>query len=109
MFNIGQKVTKDVYTRAAIWANKNNAKIVQRGDEYEIVAIPEPTAKELAQSRIGELKAQLVASDYVANKLIEAYALNDMELFEMYRTKYKDKIQERKEIRAKIDELEEML
>lgn len=62
-----------------------------------------------AKARIEELKAQLVASDYVANKLIEAYALNDMELFEMYRAKYKDKIEERKAIRAKIDELEEMI
>lgn len=70
---------------------------------------PEKPAKEKAQEKIAELKAQLVASDYVANKLIEAYALNDMELFEMYRAKYKDKIQERKEIRAMIDELEEII
>lgn len=65
--------------------------------------------RENTESQIAELKAQLVASDYVANKLIEAYALNDMELFEMYRAKYKDKIEERKAIRAKIDELEEMI
>lgn len=65
--------------------------------------------RESVESQIAELKAQLVASDYVANKLIEAYALNDMELFEMYRAKYKDKIEERKAIRAKIDELEEMI
>ena len=65
--------------------------------------------RESIESQIAELKAQLVASDYVANKLIEAYALNDMELFEMYRAKYKDKIEERKAIRAKIDELEEMI
>lgn len=70
---------------------------------------PEKPAKETAQEKITELKAQLVATDYVANKLIEAYALNDMELFEMYRAKYKDKIEERKAIRAKIDELEEMI
>lgn len=62
-----------------------------------------------AEIRIKELKAELIASDYVANKLIEAYALNDMELFEVYRAKYKDKIEERKKIRAKIDELEEMI
>lgn len=109
MFNIGQRVTKDIYTRAAIWANANNARVCKRGDEYVIVSTPEPDAKEVALTRISELKAQLVASDYVANKLIEAYALNDMELFEMYRAKYKDKIEERKEIRAKIDELEEMI
>ena len=65
--------------------------------------------RENTESQIAELKAELIASDYVANKLIEAYALNDMELFEMYRAKYKDKIEERKVIRAKIDELEEMI
>lgn len=109
MFNIGDKLDKANYTKGAIWCNENNAKIEVVDGEYVIVAIPEPSEKETAQEKISELKAQLVASDYVANKLIEAYALNDMELFEMYRAKYKDKIEERKAIRAKIDELEEMI
>lgn len=109
MFNIGDKLTKENYTQGAIWCNENNAKIELIDGEYVIVAIPEPTAKETAETQIAELKAQLVASDYVANKLIEAYALNDMELFEMYRAKYKNKIEERKAMRAKIDELEEMI
>jgi hypothetical protein len=107
MFNIGDKLDKANYTQGAIWCNANNCVI--NPDTWTIEAIPEPTAKETAQEKIAELKAQLVASDYVANKLIEAYALNDMELFEMYRAKYKDKIEERKAIRAKIDELEEII
>lgn len=62
-----------------------------------------------AEIRIKELKAQLVATDYIANKLIEAYAVRDYDNFDMYTAKYKDKIQERKEIRAMIDELEEII
>ncbi len=47
MFNIGDKLTKENYTQGAIWCNYNNAMIVKQGDEYVIVAIPEPTVEEL--------------------------------------------------------------
>ena len=128
MFNYGDIIEyvdgtyDENFNNARKWANSNRATfnelidmrkeidgVLHRFYEIKEIIVPEPTAEELKQARIAELKAQLVASDYVANKLIEAYALNDMELFETYRTKYKDKIQERKEMRAKIDELEEML
>lgn len=89
--------------------DENDTEKAYDGSLWEKGYAPEKPAKEIAQEKIAELKAQLIASDYVANKLIEAYALNDMELFEMYRAKYKDKIEERKAIRAKIDELEEMI
>ena len=79
------------------------------GSLWEKGYAPKKPAKEIAQEKISELKSQLVASDYVANKLIEAYALKDYDSFDMYTAKYKDKILERKEIRAKIDELEEMV
>ena len=83
---------------------------VLKDGEYKPKSIADKETKtEETIARIEELKAQLVATDYVANKLIEAYTLNDMELFEMYRAKYKDKIEERKEIRSMIDELEEII
>ena len=36
------------YAEAALWCNENNAVIEDKGDYYEVVAIPEPTAEELA-------------------------------------------------------------
>jgi hypothetical protein len=65
--------------------------------------------RENTESQIAELKAQLVASDYVALKMSEAIALNDAELLGLLKVKYKDKLEERQAIRNRIDELEEMI
>lgn len=65
--------------------------------------------RENTKSQIAELKAQLVASDYVALKMSEAIALNDAELLGLLKVKYKDKLEERQAIRNRIDELEEIL
>ena len=65
--------------------------------------------RENTESQIAELKAQLVASDYVALKMSEAIALNDTELLGLLKVKYKDKLEERQAIRNRIDELEEIL
>ena len=65
--------------------------------------------RENTESQIAELKAQLVASDYVALKMSEAIALNDAELLGLLKVKYKDKLEERQAIRNRIDELEETL
>lgn len=53
---IGKKLYKNSkndmaqYTATAIWCNKNNAMIVDKGDYYEVVAITDPTIEEqLAQ------------------------------------------------------------
>ena len=65
--------------------------------------------RENTESQIAELKAELVASDYVALKMSEAIALNDTELLGLLKVKYKDKLEERQAIRNRIDELEEIL
>lgn len=51
--NIGYKLSKaekntKKYTEMAIWCNSNNAKIEDKGEYYEVVAvvIPEPTIEE---------------------------------------------------------------
>ena len=51
--NIGYKLSKaekntKKYTEMAVWCNSNNAKIEDKGEYYEIVAvvIPEPTIEE---------------------------------------------------------------
>ena len=65
--------------------------------------------RENTENQIAELKAKLVASDYVALKMSEAIALNDAELLGLLKVKYKDKLEERQAIRNRIDELEEIL
>lgn len=57
---IGTKIYKtdmSNYTECAIWCNANNATIEDKGDYYEVVAIPAPTFDELKQAKINELKA----------------------------------------------------
>lgn len=45
------------YTKTAIWCNQNNATIEDKGDYYEVVAIPAPALDELKQAKITEFKA----------------------------------------------------
>lgn len=70
---------------------------------------PEKPAKEKAQEKIEELKAELAKSDYIDNKFLEAIVKNDMVLLDTLKVKYKDKLEERQAIRNRIDELEEIV
>lgn len=85
MFDINDIVTKDNYTKAAIWCNANNAHIDVQDGQYVIVAnppIPEPTiaeqvAKMEAETGMTRVMRELVlsensgASDYVKAKAQE--------------------------------------
>ena len=54
MFKIGQIVTKENYTQAAIWCNKNGAHIANKNGGYVIAANPapaEPTVQERVQAK----------------------------------------------------------
>lgn len=67
---IGTKIYKDNmkdYTKTAIWCNKNNAVIEDKGDYYEVISIPSLS--------IDELKAQkLQAIDtWTANKIVGGF------------------------------------
>lgn len=79
------------------------------GSWYLLGFAPEKPAKDIAQEKIEELKAELAKSDYIDNKFIEAIVKNDSELLEALKVKYKDKLEERQAIRNRIDELEEMI
>lgn len=46
------------YREAAQWCNENRAYIEDKGDFYEVVAIPEPTAEELAAAELAKAKAE---------------------------------------------------
>jgi hypothetical protein len=83
---------------------------VSHNGEYKPKAEVEALLRrENTETQIAELKAQLVATDYIDNKFIEAMVKNDMILLDTLKIKYKDKLEERQAIRNRIDELEEMI
>ena len=47
----------EAYSQAAEWCNANNATIEDKGDYYEVVAIPAPTLDEVKENKIAELKS----------------------------------------------------
>ena len=47
----------EAYSQAAEWCNANNATIEDKGDYYEVVAIPAPTLDEEKENKIAELKS----------------------------------------------------
>ena len=52
---IGTKIYKkdmSKYTECAVWANENNAQIVDKGEYYEVVAIPAPSLDEAKQTKL---------------------------------------------------------
>ena len=70
---------------------------------FEVVKTAEPTKEEQAQFEIAELKQYLADTDYIANKLIEA--IDESELNDL-KEKYADVLKQRREARARINELE---
>ena len=57
---IGKQITKPVsdwgdYTQTAIWCNDTRAVIEDKGDWYEVVALPEPPKPTLDEARAGKL------------------------------------------------------
>lgn len=58
---LGTKIYKtdmSNYTDCAIWCNANNATIEDKGEYYEVVALPLSTLEEIKAAKIAELKAQ---------------------------------------------------
>lgn len=63
---LGTKIYKtdmSNYTECAVWCNQNNATIEDKGDYYEVVALPLPTLEEIKTAKIAELKAQRDAAE----------------------------------------------
>lgn len=94
------------YTIQEIEADEN-------GRCFQIVEIPLPTEKQLAQQEIQELKQKLIDTDYVSNKLAEAVSKyivtgDNTEIIEL-RTKYSKELEDRQLWRDRINELEKLL
>lgn len=69
---IGIKLYKGNYTNKeyadlAIWCNANNATIEDKGEYYEVVAIPEPSLEELKTAKLQEV------DQWTANKIVGGF------------------------------------
>lgn len=53
------------YAEAAAWCNVNNAMIEDKGDYYEVVAVPAPTTEELAVQARSQRDSLIAATDYL--------------------------------------------
>ena len=49
------------YSECAEWCNKNNAYIEDKGDYFEVVAVPEKTLEEVKTNKHSELKSTMQA------------------------------------------------
>lgn len=61
--------TLSKYAECAQWCNENNAYIEDKGDYYEVVAIPEPTEAELVEQAL--VQAKVVRADAVEKIVVE--------------------------------------
>ena len=77
------------YSELASWCNKNNAMIVDQGDYYEAVPVPEPTEQELASMVRSQRDAKLSATDYL---VVPDYPISpeDLEAVKVYRQALRD-------------------
>ena len=85
-------------SEVANWCNENQKYRINDDEEYIFVEpIPEPTAEELAEREIAELKQYLADTDYIVFKIAEGSATAE---------EYTDVIRKRQEARARINKLE---
>lgn len=77
------------YSELAQWCNSNKAMIVDRGDYYEAVPVPEPTVQELASMVRSQRDTKLSATDYL---VVPDYPISpeDLEAVKVYRQALRD-------------------
>ena len=71
---IGKQIQKPVtnwtdYTQAALWCNANKAIIEDKGDCYEVIALPERTLEETKAAKLTELATAFDRATQTANCL----------------------------------------
>lgn len=81
--------TLSKYSELAQWCNSNNAMIIDRGDYYEAVPVPEPTNEELAIIVRSTRDAKLSETDYL---VVPDYPISteDLEAVKVYRQALRD-------------------
>ena len=86
------------YSQVADWCNENGEYTIEDdGTYYAVVKNPEPTAEELKQARIAELKQFLANADYWGQKYLDG---------EYTAEEWAEKVSQRKAWREEIRELE---
>ncbi|MCM1224019.1 MAG: phage tail assembly chaperone [Lachnospiraceae bacterium] len=60
------------YSEAAAWANAHNAMIEDKGDYYEVISVPETTAKQQAAAIRAERDRRLTETDLIIIRCAEA-------------------------------------
>ena len=77
------------YSECAQWCNENGAMIVDQGEYYEVVPVPEPTVQELASIVRSQRDAKLSATDYL---VASDYSISpeDLEAVKAYRQALRD-------------------
>lgn len=81
---IGTRIVKPVenyekYTEAALWCNANKAMIEDRGDWYEVVALPEQTLEEARAAKLAEING---ACDTVLKTAVKSYPDTEVMTFD---------------------------
>ena len=81
---IGTRIVKPVenyekYTEAALWCNANKAMICDKGDWYEVVALPEQTLEEVKAAKLAEINS---ACDGVLKNAVKTYPDMEMRTFD---------------------------
>lgn len=81
--------TLSKYSACAEWCNANHAIIVDQGDFYEVVSVPEPTSEELAEQVRSKRDFLLEETDYL---LVSDYPISPeaLEAVKVYRQALRD-------------------
>ena len=81
---IGTRIVKPVenyekYTQAALWCNANKAMIEDKGDWYEVVALPEQTLEEAKTAKLAEING---ACDGILKAAVKTYPGTEVMTFD---------------------------
>lgn len=81
---IGTQIQKPVknyekYTEAALWCNANKAMIEDKGDYYEVVALPEATLEEVRDAKLAEING---TCDSILKNAVKTYPDTEVMTFD---------------------------
>lgn len=81
---IGKQIQKPVqnwseYTETALWCNANKAMICDKGDWYEVVALPEQTLEEVKAAKLAEING---ACDRILKDAVKTYPETEVMTFD---------------------------
>ncbi len=81
---IGTKIVKPVenyekYTEAALWCNANKAMIEDKGEWYEVVALPEQTLEEAKAAKLAEING---TCDSILKAAVKTYPETEVMTFD---------------------------